>query len=608
MRLWTFAVASVLIATTPSPSFAQLSAASPSAYFSVGTTIQSIAIPSGSGSAGSSSLIFAGAARIGDLALCANGQLYFSEPDARRIRRLTLGGNGIAETVVDTATLGAPAELRLTSTCGLRFATPGGVFAIDDLSTVPVSVSAATRLATTTAGSGLAVAFDGSIRYSDAAVVKGSGFGPATFASAVTGLGVANGGVASVSPGIGVAAVCAGRANRVDCTSKDGSSTPSVLAQFGDSTDQVQYWEFLTNDVIIAATSVDPTQALKSVPRNGALWMSGRTSPIYTAPKVTGEYPPIVGVAVGPSLARVVEGTPALTHQFAFGPVFFEATTPSACALTVAFTQLSWAAAQARVDSVGGPVTYGIDPPLGEESWVADFDVKVSGGSCGSPVSYAISGYLSDAFTASRGVLECRTSGSGPSCEVQSTGDFPYGAVPGDATETGGSDNFGSDYLTALVGVDADPTAVLVKFDTPLRNAALVVDPANTPFSAASQNTFGAKTGVPFKFTLCTDPTCTTYAPPDVPVYPISGAIIAVQPVSPGSNGEVLTGPPCIVEDSGSSTPGRPTFRLAGSSHQFNVKLPMGGPPACQQSGIFAATVSSLDSQFTKQTILFTVK
>lgn len=608
MRVWTVVVVSVLSATIPSLSFAQLSAASPVAYFSVGKTIRSIAVPSGSAAAGSSSLVFTGYSRIGDLALCADGQLYFAEPDARKIRRLLIRGNGVAETVVDTTTLGSPAELRLTATCALRFATPGGIYAIDDLSSVPVDASAATRLVKTTAGSGLAIAFDGSTRHSDAAVVRGQNFGPKTFGSSITGLGVANGGAGTVSPAVGVASVCAGLVNRIDCTSKAGTTPPVTLAQFGYSTDTVQYWEFLTSDAVIAATSVDPIKALKNVSRNGALWMSGRSTPLYTAPKVSNYYDPIVGVAVGPSLARVTEASPTRAHRFAFGPVLFEATTPSACALSVAFTQLSWAAAQARVDSIGGPVAYGIDPPLGEESWVADFDVKVAKGACGSPVSYGISGFLAGAFTLSRGVLQCRTSGTGPACEVQTTGDFPYGAIPGDATDTGSTDNFGSDYLTALVAVNVEPDAVLVKFQPPLSNASIVTDPTKTPFAAAAQNTFSPKRTVPIKFTLCADPACKRNAPPDRPNYPFSGAMLAVQPIAPGPNGEVLTGPPCTIDDPGNSSPDKPLFRITGSSHHLNLKLPLAGPPECQQRGVFAATVSSLDGRFVKQTFLFTVK
>jgi len=602
LQAWTSALAVVL---STAPAYAQPSAATPTAYFSMGSTIQSITLAT-NGSP-SPALVYSGPTRIGDLALCADGELYFVEPDLSRISRVRAwGGSAIAEVVVQTSgSIGVPGELRLTATCGLRFATPSGAWGIDTLANVPVPSASAVQLASAVAGSGLALTFDGSLRLSDGSSVKGTGFGPAAFGGAVTSVGVANGGSGSVAaPPIGIAAVCASVANRIDCVNKTASAAAATRAQFGTTADRAQYFEFLTNDAIVAATSIDPTQAIKQVPHNGELWLTGRTSPLFVAPKMSGAYLPIVGVAVGPTDASRTETTQATTHQFAFGPTFFEATTPNACALRVAFTQLTSAAAQARVDSVSGPVNYRIDPPIGEESWVADFDVKVVSGKCGAPVLYAISGYLSDAFGASRGVLQCHVTSNGTACDVQTLGDLPFGAVPGDATDTGGSDNFGSDYLTAVVR--DNPDSVLTGFSTPLRNAALVTDPAHPPFAAAALNSFGAKNGVPFKFTLCVDASCSQTAPPDIVNYPVSGALLAVQPLAQGPNGEVITGPPCFPEDSGSSTPGKPTFRTGGSSHMFNLKLPMRGPAACQESGIFAATVSSLDGRFVKQTILFT--
>lgn len=603
LQAWTSALAAVVLSTAPA--YAQPSAATPTAYFSMGATIQSIALaPKGSPSP---TLVYSGPTRIGDLALCADGELYFVEPALSRISRVRAwGGSAIAEVVVQTSgTVGVPGELRLTATCGLRFASATGVWGIDDLSSVPVPSSSAVQLATATAGSGLALTFDGSLRLSDGSSVTGGGFGPAAFGGPITSVGVANGGTGTVvTPPIGIAAVCASFANRIDCVNKAASTTATPLAQFGTTADRAQYFEFLTNDAIVAATSIDPTQAIKQVPHNGELWLTGRTSPLFVAPKVSGAYLPIVGVAVGPTDSSRTETTEATTHQFAFGPTFFEATTPNKCALRVAFTQLTSAAAQARVDSVSGPVNYRIDPPIGEESWVADFDVKVVSGKCGAPVLYAISGYLSDAFGPSRGVLQCHVTGNTTDCDVQTLGDLPFGAVPGDATDTGGSDNFGSDYLTAVV--DEKPDSVLTGFSTPLRNDSIVRDPANPPFDAAALNSFGGKTGVPFKFTLCVDANCSQTAPPDVVNYPVSGALLAVQPIAKAPDGTIVTGPPCFPEDSGSSTPGKPTFRTGGSSHMFNLKLPMRGPAACQQSGIFAATVSSLDGRFVKQTILFT--
>lgn len=602
LQVWTSALAAVVLSTAPA--YAQPSAATPTAYFSMGSQVESIALATTGSPA--PALVYSGPTRIGDLALCADGQLYFVEPDLSRISRVRAwGGSGIAEVVVETSeSIGVPGELRLTATCGLRFATPSGVWGIDDLSSVPVPSASAVRLASATAGSGLALTFDGSLRLSDGPSVKGSGFGPAAFGGAVTSVGVANGGTGSVTPTIGIAAVCATLVNRIDCVNKTASEPASTLAQFGTAADRTQYFEFLTNDAVVAATSVDPAQSVSEGTYNGELWLTGRSTPLFVAPQVEGGYPPIVGVAVGPTAARHTDAAATTTHQFAFGPTFFEATTPNACTLRVAFTQLTWAAAQARVDSVSGPVNFRIDPPMGEESWVADFDVKVESGSCGAPVLYSISGYLPGAFTNTRGVLQCHVPGATATCDIQTLGDLPFGALPGDATDTGGSDNFGSDYLTAIV--DEIPNAVLTGFGAPLRNDSLVTDPDHPPFAAAARNSFGPKRTVPFKFNLCVDATCKQSAPPDTVNYPISGAVLAIQPVAPGPNG-VITGPPCTIEDSGSSTPGRPTFRINDSWHIFNVQLPMKGPAACQQPGIFSATVSSLDGRFVKQTILFTI-
>ena len=70
MRLpvWTSALAAVVFSTVSA--HAQPSAATPTAYFSMGSTIQSVALATyGSPSP---SLVYSGPTRIGDLALCAD--------------------------------------------------------------------------------------------------------------------------------------------------------------------------------------------------------------------------------------------------------------------------------------------------------------------------------------------------------------------------------------------------------------------------------------------------------------------------------------------------------------------------------------------------------
>ena len=207
----------------------------------MGSTIQSITLAT-NGSP-SPAPVYSGPTRIGDLALCADGQLYFVESDLSRISRVhAWGGSAIAEVVVQTSgSIGVPGELRLTPTCGLRFATTSGVWGIDDLSSVPVPSSSAVQLASAVAGSGLALTFDGSLRLSDGSSVKGTGFGPATVGAAVTSVGVANGGSGSVvAPPIGIAAVCASVANRIDCVNKAASGAPATRAQFGTTADRAQ--------------------------------------------------------------------------------------------------------------------------------------------------------------------------------------------------------------------------------------------------------------------------------------------------------------------------------------------------------------------------------
>ena len=105
LQAWTSALAVVL---STAPAYAQPSAATPTAYFSMGSTIQSITLAT-NGSP-SPALVYSGPTRIGDLALCADGELYFVEPDLSRISRVRAwGGSGIAEVVVQTSgSIGVP--------------------------------------------------------------------------------------------------------------------------------------------------------------------------------------------------------------------------------------------------------------------------------------------------------------------------------------------------------------------------------------------------------------------------------------------------------------------------------------------------------------------
>lgn len=591
-------------------------------YFSVGNQIRTLTL----GVAGSQ-LVHQSNALVGDLALCADDKLFYVETGLNRISRLDLT-QGAATVIVNasdlpTPTLETPRELRLTNRCGLRFATASGVWSVDDYSVLPVVPSSISKIADASAGSGLASAFDGSLRHSDGNTIRAESSAAALsqLPTSIVGLGVSNGAIGSVLPGAPIGAVCASSSTKIDCVNgKSGEPllfSGQPLASFAlagsTATELAQYWEFLTNDQAIAATSVNPAQGLGgNNNHNGLLWLvSPPAAPqvIFAAPKANGSYSPIVGVAVGPSGKKATD-TARLSHSFPFGPVLFEATTANLCSLAVEFRQLRWADALRRVNSVVPSGAYQIDPALGEESWVVDFDVEATPASgftdCGH-VKFALSEFLSNSFVTNRAVLQCETTDDSgnpivPRCTATTEGNLPLGAAPGDETDTGSSDNFGSDYLTAIVA-DSSTKALLPGFDSPLNNLALVPPVGAAQFDAALRyNSFRASTGVPFKFRLCDLETCTQTVAPDVPNWPFAGALLAVQAISRET---LATSSPCTVQDAGASTPGNPVFRVSGSSHVFNLKLPMAGPAECGQPGYFVATVSSLDGRFDKKTILF---
>ena len=89
--------------------------------------------------------------------------------------------------------------------------------------------------ATATDGSGLAIAFDGSLRFSDGNTVKSSptGFSASTVSTEdlIVGLGVANGGDGSAVTSLSIGAVCASTSNTILCAPKTGG-TLSAFAVF----------------------------------------------------------------------------------------------------------------------------------------------------------------------------------------------------------------------------------------------------------------------------------------------------------------------------------------------------------------------------------------
>src|SRR5262249_34656618 len=150
-----------------------------------------------------------------------------------QISRIDTSGNGYTVVVPPAVTNGrTPREIRLTSTCGVRFATATSI--LDGAGNV---------LASPAAGSGLAVAFDGSLRYSDGATINGlpAGGNSSLISSSIVGLGVTNGGDGSILANAAgmIGAICASNSNRIDCVKKNGSglvggNKPLNLATFGN--------------------------------------------------------------------------------------------------------------------------------------------------------------------------------------------------------------------------------------------------------------------------------------------------------------------------------------------------------------------------------------
>ena len=139
--------------------------------------------------------------------------------------------------------------------------------------------------ATATNGSGLAIAFDGSLRFSDGNTVKSSptGFSASTVSTEdlIVGLGVANGGDGSAVTSLSIGAVCASTSNTILCAPKTGGTLSAFAVFEADeiSAGSAQYFEFLTNDVAIVATSIDPNNESDEEDFNGILWKVTASGP-----------------------------------------------------------------------------------------------------------------------------------------------------------------------------------------------------------------------------------------------------------------------------------------------------------------------------------------
>ena len=151
-----------------------------------------------------------------------------------------------------------------------------------------------------------------------------------------------------------------------------GGSLTRTLATFSGGNNP-QYFEFLTNDVAIVATSQNPTTAINGN-ANGFLWrvdsQSSKTE-LFKAPKNSNnQYPPIVGVAVGPSSSNIVQTESGTIHRVNFGPISVDVVTPAECSLKIQLHQRSWAQTQSALGSILSGNDYQRDPGDGGESWV----------------------------------------------------------------------------------------------------------------------------------------------------------------------------------------------------------------------------------------------
>ena len=616
-----------------------LSAAAQTVYYSAGTEIRTV----NATGASTSTLVHTSPMLVGDLALCAGNPsntsdggaqfLYYVERDAvggDRISRLDVNApttkksqvNATAETIftVPTAT-GRVGEIRLTPECNVIFAASTGVFQVKGAPPFSADATAIKNSTganvVTTAGSGLAVAFDGSLRYSDGAALKSTlPFNATSASAAIVGVGVANAGAGSAVAALSalsVGPVCASTQNAIVCGPKPAGNLGTVLASFAvaDSTalNKAQFFEFLTNDTAIAATSVDPNAGLGgSAKFNGILWRVGAAgaTELTRGPKVNGVYVPIVGVAVGPSnaTAPAVTTVAGETQYVNFGPVAFDVVTPLACSLSITLRQLTWPAAHAKLDPLNagfGSPKYLLDRGLGGESWVDDVDV-VASGNCGltasTPAVVGIAQYIENA--PSRAVLHC----TGNACEVATQGNFPY-STPDDERDSALPDNF-SDFLTAKIA----STVAAIVFSNPLSNQAVVSGTIDATEIAAA-TTHNASAGLSIRFSICANASCTAFATAEFPNPPVTGAGLSVTRLT--DDGVALAD--CNVIDQGSSTPDLPVFRIGSTdstTHNFNLNTPVDGPDVCQlsdrqngQTGLFVATVFSHGGTFTKTSILF---
>lgn len=574
-----------------------VAAGQPIAYVTAGDQILAVSAN------GSASVVHTSSCGLlsADLAFGADGKLYFVEPGCLKIASVDPTANvrrGVNQSYQTVFTSpggsgdpGAGTELRLAADLGILFNSSNGVWRLEPetFAASPVAGSG---------GLGLAIAHNGDAIYLNGSQVEQdatpSPFAPFTAAGAV-GLGVTNGGQGSVvSPLLATGAICYSAGNSISCTGGKTSSTPTPYVSFG-VTEQVRYFEFISDETALVATSVNPFAG--TIQPNGRLYLVNGSGAhqIYATSKTQGRYQPINGVAVPPSSQTITE-TSAVSGErpFDFGPIEVRLETPGAAQLSVTARQVSVEEAQGLLDEIdtsGTNNVYVTAPFKGEESWRTLIDVQVLSGTPGTPVEVYLAGDFGDPFTQTLAMTHFKLQGDEVVfAEVITDAVLPFG--PTDPVR-GRGDSF-SIFQGAIVA-NAAMTASFCGFLPSLDDRARV-PPIEGAIPFASDIKLGSVQNV--KFRLSTDG-CNTAFVADFPNYPYSGAILSVMRVSGGLDYEVH--PP-------GSTNDPPVFRIDsdGFTHLFNLETNP-TPDAPWTAGLHILTVSSLDGLFPHASILVNI-
>jgi hypothetical protein len=613
----------MLAITTPAIASAQ------DVYFSVGSTIRKLTLPNTATtqvypiSGGSSGDI------VGDIAMCADESLFFSQGNV--VKQLSL----VAPiTVTDVATVTAPKEIRLSApvpvvtgrTCDVHIASASGdvyLYKFNPFGT-PQWTGVVEYVATPTV-SGLAISFSGSLRVSSGATIIAVPPSTATNTTAplpVVGLGVAHHGEGSLlnvrqpTPPVGDGALCASLGNTIRCGPLSGGTLPTTVATFTENNIKAQYFELVYTDQIVAAITVE------TVPKTGSfngilkrISSFGAVQELYRAPRdpVTNLYPPIIGVAVGPSSSATVTDTTPLEARF--GPAIVTVITPHPCVLDLQLGGLTWTNGKHKIDSAvanlgGSGNNYVVDPSLGAESFLDNIAIKLNSqtpsNDCAMTSTNRARVFISQYNDGSRNktIVKCEddnvptTSTPTDSCQVSIETSYPFTPnLPQDPTDVDIPTNF-SEFLTAAT-VNAQGFGPAIRFSTPLNDIAgpSAVDAVLSSLAvfndalkqeivnrAKFASVHSQSAGLAIRFRICATVACTKFNDAEEANPPASGSGLSITRFA--NDGSVLA--MCDVDANGGANPLIPIFRAEGQSHVFNLNPPLQGSDACALTGEFA--------------------